>query len=379
MSIKLILNKIEQHEDIEQDLETLNFKNLDLERSRKLTYHLLIKCFLNQNKKACVNIIDILNQTRIDVLPAITNLYLNPLLNENIELLNFVFSCFPNRSACDYYVELINLGNDNDAVMIAKKMLVIFPNITHEDWQYLYSLTDDFEEEEYDNYQLRDFFKLQVGLTKVVTIPSWINPTLTAKELPIVPRNIPSVKEAVEILLKEFTKYKIKISTKDINIIQDTMISQYAISTINEKIIMLRGLVDMVVFDETLIFQEFGPVNTIYSHHNDEIDYDNECSKYGGCRMLLCNEFEEQDIDGYRVDLLSEQDQKINWFKGKCDVCYNTISSAPHAVRYPLPHGGWQGCYCGFSCLEKDVEGSNTALMVGRMKEQLATFGIRDR
>lgn len=376
MSVGTILSKIETGDDIKDDLEKLGLENLSTEHARKLTYHLLGKCHLKQNKSACVDIIDILNCTRIrEPLPAITNLYLNPFMNE--ELIAFVFSCFPNRLVCDYYIELINLGNDVDAVMIAKKLLFIFPTVKHEDWEYLLSLTDDFEEEEYDNFQLRDFFKTKVGETNPgIRVPEWINPILLKKDLPAIPKNIPPVRDAVEMLLDEFTKHKIKIDTKDLNKVKDTFITQYAISTISEKIIMLRGLIDLPSYDDSSIFQEFGPVNAVYGHDADD---EHECSKYGGCRMFLCNDFEEEDVDGYRVDPLSEQDHKIQWFKGKCDICYNNIVSYHHALRFPLPQGGWQGCYCQFSCLEQDVEDANTALTVGRIKEQLLTFGIRDR
>lgn len=377
MSVKLILSKIEQHEDISDDLENINFNVLDVGRSRKLTYHLLHKCFLSKNQKACVNIIDILNLTRVDPLPAITNLYLNPFLNDNVDLISFVMSCFPNKSVSDYYVELINLGNDDDAVTIAKKMLLVFSNIEHKVWDYLYYLTEDYEEEEYDNYQLRDFFKLKVGETNPdIIIPTWIKIGLPEKELPTIPSNLPSVKEAVEILLDEFRKSKIKID--NLGAIRKTMISQYAICTINEKIAMLKGLIDLPKFDETSIFQEFGPVNTIYNHYNH--DHDNsDYTKYGGCRMLLCNEFEDCDVDGYQVDLLNEHDSKINWFRNKCDICYNNICAQHHALRLPLLHGGWKGCYCSFECMKQDIDDPCTALMVGRMKEQLETFGIRDR
>jgi hypothetical protein len=194
--------------------------------------------------------------------------------------------------------------------------------------------------------------------------------------------------------------------------IKEQLISQYAISTITEKIQMLSQVKHIDPFDDIPIFREFGPVNTIYTVSNAPPDPNHPCSKYGGCRMLICTEFEQMHVDGEEIDVMAidEYDdhsetssyeytpygstdtivEKINvstigtpinhidWYRKSCDICLKPIPRKHYAVRRPLLHGGWIGCYCA-DCLKLTVTNPQEAVIVGRVLEQLDVIGIRDR
>ena len=106
-----------------------------------------------------------------------------------------------------------------------------------------------------------------------------------------------------------------------------------------------------------------------------------ECSKYGGCRLFLCKEFESININGDDIDVMAMEEQVIvnDWYRKSCDKCLKRISKRHHGIRQPLCHGGWRGCYCSFECMEVDInDDPQVAVMIGRMKEQLDVIGIRD-
>jgi hypothetical protein len=98
--------------------------------------------------------------------------------------------------------------------------------------------------------------------------------------------------------------------------------------------------------DEIKFQRYYGPVNT-----NPEF---NCCSlKDGPCCMFycICKTFEFDDPEVQDVDDFTTLSQA--WFSGHCDHCEKTIQKFRYAVRFPLAHGGWTGCYCSYNCLYK--------------------------
>lgn len=353
----------------------------------------LISGFLNHatksgNKDAVLIIIETFDNARIQVdpLPALVNLFLNPLISRDVLL--FVVSCFPNKEPIDYFVDTVNMRDDDDALKIAGILTTFFPTMTNDDWNTLVKLTDDVEEEEYTNQQLRSYFKTKAAETgKEGSRPDWIRTDLSEPDTKDINKSLPelpTVADAVDMLLFQFKEHKIDVPDENnrnkYEEIKLTLISQYAISTIPEKIQMLEPAQKINSFDDKVWFQEFGPVNSIYTVNPHLLDSDHECVKYGGCRMLLCNEFEELATDGEEIDFMGvDYDTQISdWFRDSCDVCLKKISNRRYALRLPLCNGGWRGCYCSFECMKGLANDPQTALMVGRMQQQLKTIGIRD-
>jgi len=97
----------------------------------------------------------------------------------------------------------------------------------------------------------------------------------------------------------------------------------------------LENMCSLIQFRMTLIksdflFKVFGP-----SHRrvDSQLIDDSVCSRYGGCRMLLCECLEK------------------DWFKGYCQFCLQKIEKRRFAVRKPSDNGGWEGCYCSINCV----------------------------
>lgn len=370
------------------DESLLDFlSDLDKEEFDINIFKLIYTCYINNNIESAVKIIDFCEVARINIdpLPTITGFFLNDFFN--IDLLKWTTSLFSKEST-GYYLDIINSRNDDEAVTIAEKLLIIFPNITEEEWIQLSELTEDFEDEEYENFELRNFLLSQTN--NFATFPNWIiekenteiiNNRTVEEGYPL----LPNVEDAVEMILEDFRKLNIgfaEINDDDDeednkNIVKENLTVQYAISTSQEKIDMLSNIVIIPSFDDSYIFKEYGPVNSSYSC-SLVIDKNHECLKYGGCRMLLCNEYPEKDIFGEQIDLTAKTVIVTNWFKNKCNECNKKIRQKNHALRLPLYYGGWQGCYCSFECLEKKVDNTITALAVGRMKSQMYSIGIND-
>lgn len=363
INMEYIVNKIIKYIDGKESRGvSIELHKIPLDKLHKsdidaLLFYLLNYCFEKDNKNATRCIIDVFNEARVslDPLPAITNIFLNAYFE--IDLIKYVIACFPEKEASGYYLDLINLGNDADALKIAKQLFIVFPNLIKEEWLQLYKLTDNFEEEEYENTLLREFFRER---TIDIKQPTWIIAANDGK-IEFYPDDFPSVDEAIKLIKYGFSEYVDSDNKEDMESILTT---QYAISTSLEKIVMLSEVKKIESFDDKILFQRYGPCNTMPGEDN--------CKKYGGCRMLLCSDFEERED----VFLIND---KICWFTGICKRCDNKIPRKHHAVRNPLLNGGWKDCYCSFECLEKCIDNNLTALMVGKIKEQMKVIGICDR
>lgn len=125
------------------------------------------------------------------------------------------------------------------------------------------------------------------------------------------------------------------------------------------------------------LFRLLGPVNTIPG--TDLTRNDHVCSRYGGCRMLTCIDYEaaddEDDVPYY-----------TDWFRGNCDRCHQKIANRSHSIRFPMPLGGWRGCYCSLVCIRAHIQflfdEGEVMLVEGNINaiaESLYEWGIQDR
>jgi hypothetical protein len=341
------------------------YSNLTELQSQQLFAQQMAELSAEQDKDNAETVIILFEEERrgLDKLPLLVNMFINPYMTP--ETIKFAISC-SDKEPADYFIDLVNLGDDESALKIAKIMVNYF-NLDVETWKELLELTEDFEDEEYENVSLRAFFKEQIGKLKVLNGPSWVKP-MNKPKLPLHPK-FPSVKDATNGILKHMKPNK----DKDYDELVNSVIAKYAVSPSLEKIAMARINSS---FDDKHFFREFGPVNTTYEMTRP---YDNVCNRNGGCRMFLCNEFEDTDYDGDEIDCMSRDDQFRDWFRGKCQECKCKIGKKHHAVRLPLLRGGWKGCYCSFECAGNDAENQLQLLILGTIKGQLETIGIRDR
>lgn len=107
-------------------------------------------------------------------------------------------------------------------------------------------------------------------------------------------------------------------------------------------------------------FRIYGPRNAIPTDENEE----------GGERMLLSNVYDYDE----------DEEEEYEWFLGHCLSCALRIRRKQHALRLPVPGGGWRGCYCSPECATKAIEEYD--LMTPRLLEvvvdDLYAIGIQD-
>lgn len=120
------------------------------------------------------------------------------------------------------------------------------------------------------------------------------------------------------------------------------------------------------LYENDLLNSFLGPCNPIVKNRDGDINH--ICYKYGGCRMLYCNCFE--NINAY------EDGQKYYpnipmWFKEICDTCGNKILKRCYAIRRPLQGGGWEGTYCSFDCMNNFVCKKEDDFVEARLIEKL--------
>jgi hypothetical protein len=126
------------------------------------------------------------------------------------------------------------------------------------------------------------------------------------------------------------------------------------------------------------VFKILGPANTFITSALDE---NHPCDRYGGCRMLVCDQFEVKPFDSIEssveiYDIISDYDYTYNpnsapnakmkdeaiirkftgnWFTGSCFFCFSKIKKLEYAAREPLANGGWRRCYCSWRCVKKQL------------------------
>jgi hypothetical protein len=303
-------------------------------------------------------------------LPQLAALALNPYLTDTH--LTEVLRTLEYVDHVSIFIALINCTKDDLAHAAAVRWTNIITPIkplTSDQWQQLYMLTEDVDEEfHYENEKLRDFLREQFQTNYT---PIWVHPREkeSLKAFDVIPVVI-----AVDLLVEKLRSAKLKIAHAGE---RDILAARYSLAKTEEKYKMLDLAEAPYIDDDTKAFMEWGPVNTTLTEHPDLYSLTHECRKYGGCRMLLCNE--------YQTDVWSdimEDDHGMNsvdWYIGYCITCGTDIEKRHHSLRKPQEGGGWKGCYCSFQCMEDQYDSSITKSMLKETERQIMEYGIRDR
>lgn len=374
---------------VDSSLQSLPLDKVDDSTSDSLITWFLEQAYKSNNTEGARVVIDVFNIKRasVDELPAITKLLLNTSLSR--DALQFAIKSMPDRQVVTYYSDLLNSRNDAAAIKAATILDTILPNMPYEHWQLLLATIDDFMDSGVDDEQYEfhlPLFKVYIETKSAennvcIQRPSWISEAVKLSQpLMTCPKNFPSVKDAVMLIINDMRSKKLIDSNDDANdeTFQNNIISQYCISTMTEKHSLLSTLIpNLSLYDDSVVFQELGPVNSQFTHHSQLLT-NSKCNKYGGCRMFTCTEYETMTEQGDDYDIMDQHMVISDWFRGSCDKCSRRIGKRHYAVRQPLLHGGWRGCYCSFECLEKIITNNHEAMMVGRMKEQLEVLTIHE-
>ena len=102
--------------------------------------------------------------------------------------------------------------------------------------------------------------------------------------------------------------------------------------------------------DDPLLLQIYGPSNVMVG---TQLGTNFICHKLGGCRMLECNCFAENNNP---EDIGCDEFELTDWFTGSCASCEGTILKRHHSLRIPRPHGGWIGTYCSWRCVHDGID-----------------------
>ena len=150
-------------------------------------------------------------------------------------------------------------------------------------------------------------------------LPKWVGnysggPLLTEAELyqsvevGNVPFEVPPDEEAVELLTKGLTH--LGISVGDLDQAREHLLRQLSISTRQEKIDLLKPVMENQANEnlggDNMLYRFFGPAHPLV---DQDLTLNTISSKYGGCRMFLC------DIFNWSVEF----DYVEDWLQGVCD------------------------------------------------------------
>jgi hypothetical protein len=127
---------------------------------------------------------------------------------------------------------------------------------------------------------------------------------------------------------------------------------------------------------EQLMFRILGPSSPPLSRV--EFDAQDPCSKYGGCRMLTCWEYKNDDFDD-EPENYEEEYWNYEWFTGYCEYCDKGIAEKHYAVRKPLKGGSWRGCFCSWNCVRDSTDDIVVKSLCDYFEKQYKKFGIFDR
>ena len=187
---------------------------------------------------------------------------------------------------------------------------------------------------------------------------------------------IPDDEEAVEILTAGLED--VGIAMTEIELAKKLLRQEFAKSE-GRKWELLNPVLEnreqLSLEGDRLLFWIYGASNPLV---NQDLTLDTPSAKYGGCRMFLCDLF----------DYNEEYDYIEDWFLGYCEECLLKIRYRHYAVRMPREHGGWQGCFCSWKCvqdrqsfIETDSGEPNLLLrdMIEAFAKKTEEVGIQDR
>jgi len=248
------------------------------------------------------------------------------------------------------------------------------------------ALLDEVERQgevnELHNLVLHDYFSAVLGLvSSKVQLPSWLlipeegEPLPTHKQLQdkLEAHTIRMLEEVEKFsendeqlvdLLISAPKMIPTIEMHEVEEAKKKILEQLASMKIKGhagewRLQMLHRLVEDTFGEDPLAFKVLGPAHPLGDIAELNSRSHDPCSRYGGCRLMTCYEFENEDsITSAPIDeelCFTRNYDLVDWFGGKCDLCHKRIEWKHVAVRMPQQNGGWKGCYCSWDHVRQDL------------------------
>lgn len=410
-------------DDLRNDLKLFKLTYMDTIKSNKLLSLLLDRCLINNRKKAGMTIIERWKEEYLESeeykTPFITNLFKYNIFS--IEQLQFVSQIYDTISSDVLLMGLMNSDQGPELANAFYRIIDVYGEFSYSKYELYYD-----ESVLTGNVMLQDLITLKLKqLSPAAPQPDWLvqwNNKIEEPELEQIFRQpgkgqiiipyydqipfpeltdefapqIPSNEEMIEILTSGYDQ--LGISQLDIQTQRDNLSQIIALGGLQKKIELMNEAVKEQLRSELQndveMFKILGPANP---NLGGNLSDDNICNVYGGHRMFLCNCFVDLDDTLYGEDDLDfdqnlivdneeiiPNDEYAYWFSGTCNQCFLNIRSKYHAIRRPLPFGGWKGTFCSVKCL-KEYRKQHHRLdilmeqMIDIVVEMLKENGVYDR
>lgn len=288
-------------------------------------------------------------------------------------------------------MDIIDFGDWGDKTLFACiRLNEVYPDQSIDTYRVMIETAFNLRNNTFYNY----FHSVMSDYTPYAEVPEWmtneaieyqdivlINPTrgevkdliktiISSSESQVIP-NESLKRNLIDILLNKITTNPFFNVNQDLNEIRDRLFEYYTENP-DQMIERYNELNNYNFNSNEILFRLLGPANPAANSNNEQL-------KYGGYRMFKRGQW---DFD-------QETEESLDWFNGSCDNCSLRLKSKYHAIRMPMPQGGWKGCYCSFPCLksfvQREIECTNGEpdLIVRRMidliEEQIKTIKIQDR
>lgn len=380
---QILINVIKQSiQDDDLSELKINLMRLPFEHLNQKTVDELLSTFINHaveynNIESIKVIFDIWYQMlSIDngQLDHLTRLFIDQSVTDKAKLL--VAKTYIDEKPIEYYISKLIDYDSLPSTLVATIILDNIFDTTYHTWFYLFDIAVENEiQKGYTNYLVKDYIKHRmIEKAKYIKPPAWIINEYD---------NLPSNQELINNFLLNIPYYEIDNIIQDLSLTpkQYNKLSNIEKKQMIEKYDKQRYRLELN-FNNDLI-KILGPINTQVT---TDLTSDHMCTIYGGCRMLLCQEYEEQvindeEVDDFDANYNKNSYEKSEWFHHQCDWCINKVQFKHYAVRKPLYNGGWIGCYCSWQCVKDSMSETDVVELdlVNIFEKQLNNIGIQDR
>jgi hypothetical protein len=206
------------------------------------------------------------------------------------------------------------------------------------------SLKEDETEEMYKSFRIKDSIESKDLHSENPELES--KGSLDSDETP----------ESIKAMLDKIVKIKPqKVEAgQEAPLTVDEAIDIYMTTKLNESLISNEKSESEPSQEPKVLYQRYyGPVNTNPDFNCLSLPLKEFSGNKIPCCMFYCIcktfTFEDPEVQETQDYTSLAQD----WFTGHCDYCEKTIEKFRYAVRFPLAHGCWEGCYCSYDCLYK--------------------------
>lgn len=423
--IYLVQNSIEYHrpDDLDAYLKQIPLLTLDVETSYSLLELFLMKAFDEDNLKAAAILVKAWADTNPeeDIRPTILHIFRIDGFPPG--LYGFVMKNYPRLTFSDMMIKLNNFDHEIPTIQAAHRINQHFGPQNMETYEEILADLADSQESPINPvvYSAIESIMKDANTANVRAKPTWVIPPPF-----LVNGGLPSQDELVEWANKhvdglalnddgldtadptKLARYLVELyqgisgrpdtfsimthlhpePMKDaaaaMSVIAEHLSQAEFSETRTDIIAQIRATNQSSLTMDPFLFRVFG--SSYFSQGDRLLDSKSEdpCLRYGGCRTMLCWEYDNVDSDDDEIipDIHQTHEYgQLEWFTGVCQQCGIRILQKHYARRMPMFDGGWSGCYCDEVCLLNNTYSDEDTRIpnIKRDTEMLEALGVYDR